>query len=509
MNSGQISLEAAAGILKVSPATVRNWMRSGVLGEGGLDAERVYKTLDMIKSGSLDRLNSRANRKHSSKPALNFTRGERSEKGSFYTPHHVVSEIISDYDITAGSRVADPCCGKGAYLIPLAQKYGNKIEIYGSDTDGEALNSAGEDLAEYGSFFCLKNEDSLLSANSGQYDFIFTNPPWGAAVSGEAKRRIMSVFPHAESGDSLEYFLFMAYSNLKEGGVMSFLLPESYLKINRFSHSRYFFLKNASILKIREHGRVFPEVFTKVISVDIKKETPLKSHRVITGSSRILQNCFATGTQTVINAGLTERERNILDKIYSTDNVFLKDNADWSLGIVTGNNKEFVSLTEKENYPYRLITGKNVAPYLIRGQLRYLKNDLGRMQQVPKNCLFCKTKLIYKFICGRPIFAYDDSGTFTLNSANIMVPRLEKYPLPAVLAILNSKLAGFIYSKKFQSIKVLRSHLEQIPFPASPDRIVLAKICRYSSQIIKRGADVEKNMYKIDGLVNKLYGVNL
>ena len=34
-----------------------------------------------------------------------------------------------------------------------------------------------------------------------------------------------------------------------------------------------------------------------------------------------------------------------------------------------------------------------------------------------------------------------------------------------ILAVLNSSVAQFVFEKKFHSVKVLRSHLEQIPIP--------------------------------------------
>ena len=45
------------------------------------------------------------------------------------------------------------------------------------------------------------------------------------------------------------------------------------------------------------------------------------------------------------------------------------------------------------------------------------------------------------------------------------------------MALFNSCLYQFIFQKKFSSIKVLRSHLEQLPLPLL-ERDVLAKLCK-------------------------------
>ena len=34
-----------------------------------------------------------------------------------------------------------------------------------------------------------------------------------------------------------------------------------------------------------------------------------------------------------------------------------------------------------------------------------------------------------------------------------------------IMAILNSRVAQFYFKKRFNSVKVLRSHIEQIPIP--------------------------------------------
>jgi hypothetical protein len=52
-----------------------------------------------------------------------------------------------------------------------------------------------------------------------------------------------------------------------------------------------------------------------------------------------------------------------------------------------------------------------------------------------------------------------------LNSANIVIPRIEGYPIKVIAALFNSSPYQFLFQKKFSSIKVLRSHIEQLPLP--------------------------------------------
>jgi hypothetical protein len=72
--------------------------------------------------------------------------------------------------------------------------------------------------------------------------------------------------------------------------------------------------------------------------------------------------------------------------------------------------------------------------------------------------------LIYKFISNKLVFSLDTNGVFTLNSANILIPKID-YPIKVILALFNSDLYQQIFQKRFNSIKVLKSHLQSLPLP--------------------------------------------
>lgn len=73
--------------------------------------------------------------------------------------------------------------------------------------------------------------------------------------------------------------------------------------------------------------------------------------------------------------------------------------------------------------------------------------------------------LVRRFISKSPVFAYDNTGTLCLNSANILIPIVPTMSTKTVLAFLNSSLFRFIYVKLFSGIKVLKGSLIQLLFP--------------------------------------------
>jgi hypothetical protein len=58
-----------------------------------------------------------------------------------------------------------------------------------------------------------------------------------------------------------------------------------------------------------------------------------------------------------------------------------------------------------------------------------------------------------------------------LNSANILIPRVSGLSIKAILAFLNSNLLQYVFNKKFNTYKVLKSHLQLLPFPNISDEL--------------------------------------
>ena len=69
----------------------------------------------------------------------------------------------------------------------------------------------------------------------------------------------------------------------------------------------------------------------------------------------------------------------------------------------------------------------------------------------------------YKFICNKPVFAYDDRQRLSLNSANILIPKVKGYSALYILAVLNSPVLSFYYTHTCKNMKVLRSEIERLP----------------------------------------------
>ena len=182
----------------------------------------------------------------------------RGGEGQFFTPRNVVEMMINVLEPSDGARVIDPACGSGGFLAHTARylrKSGSQnYEIIGIDKDAFLAKIARIYLSLLdpgkNSVFCensLENpsnwsESSKLKVELGTFDFVLTNPPFGAKipVTGE---RLLSQYNLAHrwdhEGESWHktpkmydkqppqiLFIERCMQLLKDDGKMGIVLPE-------------------------------------------------------------------------------------------------------------------------------------------------------------------------------------------------------------------------------------------------------------------------------------------
>ena len=411
--------------------------------------------------------------------------GEKAKQGSYYTPKNIVDEIISDY-VKENINILDPCCGTGQFLLDVCDYITDPSRLYGYDIDGIAVFIAKINLIiQFKSIDFephIYQKDTLIDLYASPlfretksphyYDLIITNPPWGLHFENGTLSSLKTIYPEIKSLESFSYFLSKSIEMLNGNGILSFILPESILNIKVHSDIRNLILKSTSILKIVKLGRAFTNVFTNVIRIDLKNEKPKKGHKIKIIAETVYsieQERFWANPDLIFDIHVDDLDNAIIDKVYQKEYSTLKKNAEWALGIVTGDNNKFIHSIEKDGYE-PIYTGKEVNKYSLTPAKCYIKFEPEIFQQVAPVVKYraCE-KLIYKFISKRLVFAYDDKQRLTLNSANILIPKIKNYPTKIVLAFLNSSLFQFIYLKKFNTIKVLRGNLEELPFPHLSD----------------------------------------
>lgn len=396
--------------------------------------------------------------------------GKKNATGAYYTPRAIVSNMIKGFDFSSGQTFLDPCCGSGSFL--LAAEYASPGQLFGFDNDPAAVMTAKvnlllryHDCAFAPQVFCLdylrvKNPPSEADMlRSAKFNYIATNPPWGA-VSADSR-----VPPEITSGESFSCFFVNAFRQLRDNGTICFLFPESILKVKAHKDIRTFLLNSCRMERITAYDGAFSGVTTKYVDITCKKERPsaslLLSDRM--GTRKIRTSGFGE-TENRVFCFLAAEDMDIIHKIKSMGQYDLSQSV-WALGIITGDNKNKLKHT-RENGCEAIYTGKEIARYTLKPAGNYLLYDRSRLQQAAREEYYrADEKLVYKFISNKPVFAYDDSKSLFLNSANILIPNIPHMGIKTVMAFLNSELFQYLYLKMFGEVKILKGNLTELPFP--------------------------------------------
>ena len=157
-----------------------------------------------------------------------------------------------------------------------------------------------------------------------------------------------------------------------------------------------------------------------------------------------------------------------------------------------------------------VLKGADISKYHINPTNNYICFKPENFQQVAPTELYrAEEKLLYRFISSQLVFAYDNKQTLSLNSCNIVIPKIPGTNMKYVMAILNSRIAQFIYKREFHSVKVLRSHIENIPIPlvdnATQNRIIQITDKLISGLELKQAETIYD---ELDNLIAEIFQLN-
>ena len=441
----------------------------------------------------------------------------RKASGSYYTPTGIVQQLLGSMEledskntsdtnagntINTGKNIIDPCCGTGNFLLQLPECFSVE-QVYGNDLDDISVKIARINMALkykpenteilYNNITCGDFLRYNEKNNGRTFDYIIGNPPWGYAFDELECAFLRENYRSAvgKNIESYDVFVEKSISRLKQGGELLYVLPEAILNVKSHKPVRQLIMECCAIRYISYLGNVFHGVQCPSIIIRLKKNSQGMSEKDMNRAGNVKD---ASGIKEIQNIKIQEKDRSYIIKkprtitpekfsFRTTDEeyelirrmkslpnaVYLKGNAIFALGIVTGNNEEYITHT-KTDANERIIKGLDVEPYHINEADNYIEFRAESLQQVaPVEYYRAPEKLVYRFIGNKLVFAYDDRQLLTLNSCNILIPHIGGLDIKYIMAVLNSDIVQFFYEKEFGSVKVLRSHLEQIPIPQADD----------------------------------------
>ena len=452
---------------------------------------------------------------------------DRKIQGCYYTPSKVAKRICDNLIISEhmeNKKILDPCCGTGNFILQIPDCFDYK-NVYANDIDILSVKLARINYAlryRLGDkkliYSHITELDYLYFPKNKKFDYILGNPPWGYHYSHEEKIILHNKFDCATSLsiESYDIFIEQALSNLKINGTLSFILPHAILNVKSHTPIRKIILEKCSFDYIEFLSKTFDNVSCPSIILQMKyTRLPASTLGMKVKEERreYTIDIERKLTADYCSFNTTDDEYMIIEKIEATlGHTTLAGQSTFALGIITGDNNKFLSDTKSDRNE-QILSGNNIFKYKFKTPSKYIEFKPELYQQVaPTEHYRVKEKLIYRFICNQIVMAYDNKSTLTLNSCNVLIPQIPGLYTKYVMGILNSRIVQFYFRKMFDSVKVLRSHIEKIPIPVvgveEQNKIIeiVDKILRLS---VKVDAFRTIKLYnELDLRVARLYNIN-
>ncbi|MFI3248185.1 MAG: N-6 DNA methylase [Rikenellaceae bacterium] len=402
-------------------------------------------------------------------------RAQRRAGGIYYTPQQIVNQMIivatEDEDLS-DKLLLDPCCGDGNFLVEALNAGFRAENIYGFDIDPKAVRIARQRVKEqcgYDAKNNIKVGDFLERAQHlrRRFDFIITNPPWGCTIEAKRRRELGQIYGAGRSVDSSSLMMLASLRVLREGGVLSFLLPESFFNIGNFEDVRRKILE-LKVTHLCDYARPFKGLLTRAQAIALRNEPP-EGEGIIACRynehyhTRTIES-FKKNPKMIMNLWISQEEADVVEAIYQKPHITLKNRATWGMGIVTGDNEKFCSEVRRVG-DMGVLRGYDLTKDGIDAPTTFMPSDLALYQQsAPKEFYLAPEKILYRFISNKGIFSLDTEQRYLLNSINGFIPERE-FPIPnKILAnMLSTKVMHWLFQSIFHTHKILRHDIEALP----------------------------------------------
>jgi len=472
---------------------------------------------------------------------------ERKDLGQFYTPQEIVNYMINFLDIKPDSKILDPACGCGVFLVTaynyLKQINQNAIEnIYGIDLNtsatkitrinlwlrnGPRLNSLkvlesnikiGNSIVENKNIdkkaFNWKKEFSDI-LNDGGFDFIIGNPPYITLKNRRDYDVNESFYSKIANGstNAASLVIVKSYELLKEGGIMAFVLPKTLIRVNSYSRLREFLLYNSKILHIYDLGARFKDVRGEQIVLFIQKTSE---------DGQIEKN------KVLVKTFDSHKEFFVPQKIFQKYNTFLmfKDETYYSLiekikgdrlenlanvfrGIAISPNSKIVSNT-KTITKIPIIKGNDISKFSHSSKffvdITKLDGNSSKLKELRKKKIILQN--IFSSEAGI-ISCLDKKGNLNFDTVTNVVIRDKSLNLEYVFGLLNSKLINFYLLYAIYNKSKLTMHTDKVYIGKIPIKTVDKKAQEEVIDIVKRinKKNSKKLLTELDKKVYRLYGI--
>lgn len=188
---------------------------------------------------------------------------EEKKYQAYYTNStSIVDYMVKKLSLKSDDRIFEPCGGDGVFVEAIldANEFAS-IDVCELNTS--AFNGLKSKFSEYSSVqirqcdTLLDNELIFNSNFGGTYNKIIANPPYGAWQDYEKRDKLKKLFPNIYAKETYALFLFRCIELLKDNGILTFIIPDTFLNLHMHKALRKHILTKTKIIELA----LFPSSF--------------------------------------------------------------------------------------------------------------------------------------------------------------------------------------------------------------------------------------------------------
>jgi phospholipid N-methyltransferase len=187
---------------------------------------------------------------------------------AFYTKSTpIVNYMLRKLAVRPEDKIFEPCGGDGVFIKAILDSH-PFVQIDAYEMDPQA---AGFLASKFSSFpnvnikegDTLLDNDLLLNARfGGIYDKIIANPPYGAWQDHEKRAILKNIYPDLYTKETYTLFLYRGIELLKDEGILTFIIPDTFLNLHMHRAVRKYILTRTKIKELL----LFPSSFFPGVS---------------------------------------------------------------------------------------------------------------------------------------------------------------------------------------------------------------------------------------------------
>ena len=300
-----------------------------------------------------------------------LTPREKKNLGQVYTPLHIIHKMLSQVselqNIDRNTRILDPSCGGGYFLIEAFKIIKNSIKdvndkfiienmLYGIDVDDFSIFLTKTGLLFKSNCFDARlnvfNFDYLTASfDLGKFDIIVGNPPYVGHknLSPEYRKELFQKYSDVfyDKADISYCFFKKSKDILKNDGVISFITSRYFMEALYADRMRAYIKNNFNIVSIVDFSgdTVFKNAEVSPALLTLSNNTWNKNSFVYVKYSEGTKEEFIYEQDKLKNSGwiiLKDEVEQLFNRIDSISNTYIKDVCTIKQGIITGLDKAFI-----------------------------------------------------------------------------------------------------------------------------------------------------------------------